>query len=241
MSKRGQITIYFVVIFVLAVIVTSLFYLREYYINQAGQTQVSEVATVPKELDTIKQEVRDCTQTFVEDSIYYVASRSGILEGNSVFFEYTNVSYLVVNKKNLLPSTVQMETIISNYINTNLASVCATTDIESQKVNSIIRIKDQEVSVVVNWPIVISKSGISGTIDQFSFVYKMRLGEFRNVVSQIIENQIKYYPDLCLSCMAKIAVSNDGLIQRYIQDKDQIFVIQDNSNEKLKFGYAVRY
>lgn len=241
MLKKGQITIYFIVIFVLAVTVISLFYLREYYIKQEGQTEVSEVATVPKQLESIQQEIRDCTQTFVEDTIYYVSSRSGILEGNSVFFEYTNVSYLIVNKKNLLPTQVQMESVISKYINDNLEYVCANEDIDYKKVSSKVQIKNQEVSVVVNWPIVISKSGISGTIDQFSFVYKLRLGEFRNVVNEIVNNQIKYYPDLCLSCIAKTAVSNDALIQRYIQDKDQIFIIQDNSNEKLRFGYAVRY
>ncbi|MBU0929895.1 MAG: hypothetical protein KJ623_02390 [Nanoarchaeota archaeon] len=242
MNKRGQVSTYLILGFIFLIIIILLFFLRQYYTEGVRQATITEVATVPQQLESVKEDIKTCADNFLQDSIYYLAAKGGILNGKSIEFASYNITYLIDNKKSLLPTTNGLTSQLTNFINDNLGIVCSGYEnAELGAVKSQVQIKDKEILVTVNWPIKLSKGDITGTIDQFSFGYNIRLGEMRNIVSQIVDSQIKYYPSICLSCVAEIAVNNNALVERYFSDNTQIFLVKDKGDNRLIYAYAVDY
>ncbi len=242
MRKRGQITIYIIIGLVLLIAIILLFYIRSSITGVEQELKISEVSSVPEQLESVKEDIKLCVYDFVEDSIYYMSYQGGVLDEEGVSFAGRNIPYLIKNKENLLPEIPKMNDEFSKYINENLPLACSGYEnTEFSDVFSRVDIKEDNVIVTVDWSIRLEKGDISGTIEQFNLEYNIRLGEIRGVVNKIIENQIRYYPRLCITCIAEIALGKDTLVERYIENETQIFLIKDNADENLIYGYAVNY
>lgn len=242
MEKRGQITIYLIIGFVILITVMGVYYLRSGIIESQGGTKISEVSSIPKELESRKEEVKTCIDEYLEKTIYELALSGGITDTKveKVDFSVYSVPVLMQNRRNLLPSKEQLTKNLSGLINNGIDS-CTNEDVTIESASNKVELTNKNVKITVNGPITLKKGSINGEIESLSFDYNIRLLEVRNVVDLIIANQIKYYPQICLSCIARTAVSNNVVIERGNVDKTQIFLIRDNTNNELAYGYAVKY
>lgn len=244
MRKKGQITIYLIIGFFILFVIGGVLFLRQNIVEKIQEEKITEVSSVPKQLENVKDDIKSCVDNFLRDSVYYLAVKGGTFSDNIETFDFSGneITYLIKNKKSLLPSNSDLQNSLSSFINENLEIVCGGQEgVEYQKVDSKVEIENDSMFIIVNWPIKLTKGSITGKIDQFSFTYNNRLGEVRDVAEELIDNQIIFYPSLCLSCMAGIANSENVVLERYIQGNTQIFMINDNTDERLVFIYGVDY
>ena len=246
--KRGQITVYMIVGVVILIHVVLLFYFRGSLLREVSSEKQIEISSVPEQFTEVQEEIKACTDKFVLDSIYTLGVYGGYFYRdnlNKIEYLGVNLTYLHYGKKSYTPSVTAMEQELSRFINENLLFNCninsTNIGVNYGKITSQVDIKDSSVIVSVNWPIQLKKGSLTSEIDKISLSYPSRLGKIRNVVDLIVKQQIRDKPQLCLTCMSRIAADNNLFVNTYNQDGDVIFLVIDMSEQKDSEAYKFWY
>jgi len=234
--KRGQVTVYMVVVI---------------FKSAIEQKQV-EITSVPEQFKAIQSQIQDCTDKFVLDLIYTLGVDGGYLYRNNLtLIEYqgVNLTYLHYGKTNYMPSAQRMEMDLSKALNLLLPYNCRLVN-ESVNINfgnvvSSFDITDTNVKVVIKWPIKLTKGAVTSDITDINLNYPIRLGQIRNIIDGMVKQQIKDKPQLCVTCMARTAQTSNLFINTYNQGSDVIFLVTDMKQVKdfelYKFWYVGDY
>lgn len=252
MMKRGQITVYMIVGVVILISVVSLLYFKNYISENIVKEKQVEITSVPEQFKDIQTQIQDCTDQFTLNLIYALGINGGYLyRDNLTMIDYQglNITYLHYGKTNYMPSAQRMEMELSQALNTLLPYNCRlineSVDINFGNVVSSVDILDNNINVAIKWPIKLTKGSVTSDITDINLNYPIRLGEIRNIVDEMIKQQIIDKLQLCITCMARTAQQNDLFVNTYNQDDSVIFIITDLKEVKdfdlYRFEYAGDY
>lgn len=250
--KRGQVTIYMIIGLVILILIILLFYFRVSLLKQIIKEKEIEITSVPEQFKDVQQEIKTCADKFVLDSIYALGVYGGYFyrdKINTIEYLGVNITYLHYGKKSYMPSIDIMEQELNKFINEDLLFNCKITsgniNVTYGKVSSSVDIKNTNIIVNINWHIKLKKGSLTSEIDKISLNYPIRLGELRNLINEMVKQQIKDKPQLCLTCMARTAADNNLFVNTYNQDDAVIFLVTDMKEQKdfdlYTFWYAGDY
>lgn len=250
--KRGQVTVYMVVGLVILIVFGLVFYYRDIIFKSAAEQKQVEITSVPEQFTEVQQQIKTCADQFVLDSIYNLGVYGGYLyrdKLDKIDYLGVNLTYLHYGKTNYVPATAQMDQELSRFINENILFNCKVNvtniDVNYGKIDSQVDIKDSTINININWPIKLTKGTVTSEIDKISLSYPIKLGGIRNVIDSMVKQQIKDKPQLCMTCMARAAQTNNLFINTYNQGNDIIFLVTDMKQVKdfelYKFWYVGDY
>jgi len=187
--KRGQVTLYVVIAILIVVAAGIVVYTqREFFGIKVG------INPIIRPIDT---EIQGCLTQTAENGIYLIGMQGGYVSTPVYSFEtnFSTIAYVYIPKQSLLPSISKIESELSGYINTMLPECM---DFEkwsdftasTQKVDTNIRIEQNEVLINAKWPVSLSRQGTTYTLNEFSAKVPVRLGLIWNVSNKIVKNEL---------------------------------------------------
>ncbi len=240
--QRGQISLYLIIGFVVLISIIGVFYLKGTILKQTTESRSSEVASIPEQLKNDKEQIKTCIDDSILNDIYSIAFTGGLFGvKDGALFSGVNIPFLLIDKKNLLPTKEQIAINLAKLIESNIKDYCGNYEFAEFGEPTVNVKLENQIVVDISWPIKLQKGTISGEIESFSFDYDTELLKMRDIANNLINNQIKYYPDVCTSCLASIAVDNNTIVERSIQEGSQIILVRSNNDPNLAYGYAVKY
>ena len=218
MAKRGQVTI-FVVMGVLLVLIIGLgVYYRSLVIENLSELGIARLSAVPNELKPVESYIEECVYETSREAIEAIGSQSGFLEleediffidNNNLFSNKLgiirgadlNVPYWYFKAPNgvteiKVPELNDIESSISSYIQNNLNS-CLDNFSSFNGYNFSFNtfrpdtsITDEKVSIILNFPISVSKDEISFNFKRFSVDIDVALGRLYNTAKDILNKEL---------------------------------------------------
>lgn len=236
MNKRGQISIYFIIGLVLVIILVFLFYLRSIYQQEGAEQSILKTSTVPAQFQDPVKNIESCVDNFLFNTIILFGNQGLCLNCKDTIDYYGNDIQLY--KEARTASINEWEQDFSSYIKANLPNRCS---IESEGIqidygSPIINTKIiiDKITFTLTWPVTLSKSGITSTVEDFSNEYNIRLGELKTVTDQLLA--VLFKDPLCLSCIADINTKNNIFLNILPYNKSVMYTIVDNK-EAVRDNY----
>ena len=195
--KRAQATIFIILGIVLVIAIFIVYQARDQiFKSQWGLEKQRDVA-VQLEIKDIETYVDGCVKDVAEGGIRLIGLQGGYMvpPPNSLETDFSTISYGYYNGKKSLPSIEQMQEEFALYVESSLPlcfdeSDFPDFDIATGDINARSRIKQNSVSVTVNYPISVSKDSANYRIrSKYSKEIPVRLGKIYDVVSEIIDNE----------------------------------------------------
>jgi len=241
MNKRGQISVFIVVAIVIVAGLLIYFSLRE------GPT-----VSVNPEIAPVFNFVQNCVEKSTLDAVYHIGQYGGYY----VIPEKVTTSKIPIyvdNGKNLLPSKIQIEKELSDYIENRLFFCTRnfvdfpTFEIDSSEVESLVTIENDKIKFDVRYPLRVSTDGKVYEISNFEYEVESRLSEIYEIVDYIIGDKLENSKSLCVTCLYQLAQEKEivVLINKDPFDKKiLIFTLIDGKDrqegEEYVYYFAVR-
>jgi hypothetical protein len=206
MEKRGQVTIFIILAIIIVASIILFFVFR-------GKTSLN--GRVNPEVVPISNYITDCIKQTARYGLYEIGAKGGYYFPPKESLD-TGEAYYVLNKKNLIPNNTKIESQIDAYIKVNLRSCTngfikfPTFNITEREISAKTSLKNDRISLDVNYPISIKKSG-----------YTYALSDFKNI-------EVLTHADLLYNIAANysnIFIKNGGLSLTYASDIEDSFNI----------------
>ena len=236
MRKRVQISVYFIIGFVLVIILIFLFYLRSIYQQEGAEQQILKTSTVPTQFQDPVKNIETCVDNFLFNTIILFGNQGLCLNCKDTINYFG--SKIQLYKEGKTTSINEWEQDFSSYIRTNLPNRCS---LEAQGIqinydNPTINTKilANKITFTVNWPVTLSKSGITSSVEDFSNEYNIRLGGLKIITDQLLA--VLFKEPLCLSCIADINTNNNIFLSILPYNESVMYTIVDNK-EAVRDNY----
>lgn len=254
LSKRGQVTTFIILGILILVIVIGILYTQDVFLKGKLRLGIQEAVVLPPQIQKINNFVEESIGSVGEEALYILGQQGGYIEPTELSTDYTvhNIAYFIYKEKNTMPEKSIIEKEISSYISdelpykTKFFSDFPSFDIETGEIKVETRIIKNEINFEVEWPLLIKKDESTYELSNFKTSIPSRLDIIYKLAKDITIEQLKDIKNICLSCIAESAKSNDliiGLMEQ--EEEDIIFTIFDNStmieNKSYEFVFANRY
>ncbi len=242
-NKRGQATIFIIIGILIVAGVVLFFMLRE-------DTIESTTEQVPSEIQPVHTYVQNCLDKAVEESIFYIAERGGYYNiPNNLESDVFESPYYIKDGKITMITKSEMESELSKAIKKNL-DTCITGFYEFEDYEIIegsisvsSSIKDELISIEVNYPLKIIKGNFAHNLKKFKTEKEARLGMVYEAISQYIQEQKEVKEGFCISCYLSISEDYDLITDIFDTSKgSKIFIVTDYNtkinNRELIYSFA---
>lgn len=246
MRKRGQITIFMIVGFVILLVIILIFGLRK-----AG-VGISSSDFLYSKMDVVEKQVKDCTKEKLIESLEIIGKQGGTLDpvnyrmhgGNSVSY----LCYNIPNKPECLNKMVfnnDIENEVEEYLNfyvpqcldlEGLKKSFFFPEVRSARYTSDVEIREEGVFVKINYPITLVKDETQLTLNDFTELDNVPIGKLLDVTYDIINSESRDGMFFSVPYM----IANRGEVEIFVDQQeypDKIYVLnQRNSNYIFQFG-----
>lgn len=243
MEKRGQVTIFIIIVIIIVAIVAVLFLFKD----RLGGDKKGDLDVAP-----IVNFIQSCMDETLNSSIYAVAENGGY-SGYSYLSRESNeggVGYYILENKNYFPSKELVENQIKEHFDRKFF-LCINGfynfenyGIEQGMLDSYIEVGENEVRLIVEYPLRIKQGESISLVKDFNSVVASRLGVVYDSVSDYMIQQ-KNFESTCLECF-NVAIQNDIYIDmENYYDKSVVFTFLDTSLEAddkpIEWRFANKY
>jgi len=239
MNRKGQVAL-FVIIAILIVVAGGLVY------NFAIKPSSSEITGV----DSVKTFIDDCIDKSFEETVfnlgvtggYYISTVNKTREGFSYYFDGESLTF---------PTREKMETEIERGVVSETIfcvggfSDFSDLDISFGELGADVKILDERIEAEVKFPVSIKKGEESTLLKDFKgYKLNVRLGQIHNGLLKLFQDDYYSQQGSCVSCLLDFMDENSLTVDVYVEEEDQIIVIEDSTLERtdgvFKFIFANR-
>tara|TARA_Y100000310_G_C20664909_1_gene806938 strand:- start:1757 stop:2488 length:732 start_codon:yes stop_codon:yes gene_type:complete len=238
MEKRGQVTIFIIISVVIVGAIVVFFVFKD--------SIFSIDKKVDPEIEPIHRFAKKCVETTLVDGARSVGLQGGYFELPVNFLDtgQSQIAYGYHQGTNTLASLDIIERQISKYVNLALP-ICLDEsnfpefEITKKEANSRIKIKDNYISVSVDFPITISKQErIFELKGDYKYKTLIRLGEIHKVSEELIKMEIENQELIDLTYLIE---SNFDVIILPHGDKTFVYSITDINSKINNVSYTFRF
>lgn len=190
MSKKGQITIFIILGFILLIAVGFIFYIKGSNGVDAGEI----LAKTPIEMQPVRLFVDSCVKDVAIPGIYLLASKGGYIYSYDKVLnvEYGPVAYHIENSEDISPDKEFMERELAKFIEESL-KLCINNledfdgyDFEFGEMEIKPEINENVVFVGIKYPITLKRGRSKIKISRFDATYPVRFGHILDIKDEII-------------------------------------------------------
>ena len=247
-DKRGQVTI-FVIIAIILIASLSLYFI---FGNLNDSKETDYVEGLP-----VYTFVEECLETTSKQTLYFIGLHGGYFIPPEKSTD-NGVPYYIYLGDSFLPSINQIEREISSFIESSLI-LCVDNfkefndfEINQGSIETRTNIKEEVVSIKINYPLTIEKEGSVSRIEEFEVEIPIRLNVLYDASKFIIDNHFENFGNLCLSCLMDYQEENSLQINMVDDENTIVYEIVDLSSileikagefepENYKFRFAIKY
>ena len=255
MMKKGQVTIFIIIILVLVIILGLVYYLQDNLKLDYSTQRLSS------ELESSRSFVYECLEETSKEAVFSISLRGGYYdlpeESTNDYSPYhydslyNNVPYYYHKKNKIIPNKLKIEEELSNYINDFIEScindfyIFDNLNITSKNNKNLVSIKEN-ILISLKYPLTIKKEDIEIRDDQnYDIEVDVPLNKMVEMSSNIIFKFIEDDGSMCISCITNLALENNISISVIQRLNDDIFILEDENykldNLDYKFIFGVRY
>ncbi len=196
-TKKGQITIFIIMGFIILVIVGASIYINQ--IPKENDVEIEKKTSFQLQTESVKSFVDSCLKQVGSMALFKLGVHGAYIELEGDFFSTLNydTSYLYYNGNNYLPSLDNIKNQISNYVDENIIdctnfSIYDSLEIEYGELETSTMIGQSHVSLTLNWPLTIKQLESSREISDFSVDIPVRFMNIYNTVKNVIDGTQKH-------------------------------------------------
>ncbi|MCK4670139.1 MAG: hypothetical protein KAT43_02955 [Nanoarchaeota archaeon] len=216
--KRGQVTVFIVIGLILVVVAGIVLYLV--YAPKAG-AEAEKVEHFSASVMNVRPYVDNCIEQQAMVALIQAAAEA---------------------EEKKLPAIEEIETIISDYLNDNVA-LCANFDAFQEfevipgEINSSVKVQKENFIAEVEWPLTIKQKDLTISEEKFRVIFPLRLNELYLKVSDIVSHDVALDVDFLLDKALNIEII--GCVGDNIK-----YVVNDNDymvgNSILQFFFNTK-
>jgi len=228
--KRGQISIFILLISVLIIMFFFIFYLD---ISDTKKTEVETSTTLPFTFESIKLFINSCLDDTAENGIYFLGLQGGYYDSDSIISGELKlkIPYYWYQGEDKMPSKEEIEIELSRYVKDKLPECINDFDefkkqgyeINAGDINVISKINEEDVDVKLEYPIESTIGSEVFKIDEFLLNLDFNFNEKYNIVKRIMEEQKKTPNSVPLGFIAYSAFNNNFTFENIYLDNDDVF------------------
>jgi len=248
-SKRGQITI-FIIVGILILLMASVYLLVQYDVFkkevELTQTQVISATSLGGNIQTY---IESCIKSTGEDAIVYIGKQGGYYQLPVIFDIDLKLPYYFYQNKSKFISQTELEKQLSLYVDNELLFCLMNFQaykqqgyqIESGSIQTTTQINLGNVHYKINFPIYLTKGSSKKQLTNFEVKVPSRLKTIHEMINTFMLDQIKFPESVCLSCLNKLALSNDLRVELGPVDNLTLFTITDQKVKIKKKDYIFEF
>lgn len=255
MSKRGQISIFFIFVIVLLIAFGFLFYIQDDSVT-IKESEIKEYSDINLDSTSLVNYVEDCIKDITLDGLFVLGIQGGYYElpENLYSEDLIDVAYYYSEQEVTMPSVEDMLSQLNLYIEENLDSCVFIIeeqypgyDIQTEQPSIDSVLNDNTLNINLNYPITFGREDLFNTINEFSVsIENIRLNEIHQAISKFMENQLEEPDLICTSCLVDIGEEFDLIFDIETLDSGNVlFTISDfNSDlddEPYFFTFTANY
>jgi len=238
-NSKAQITLFIILGIVILMSVSLIIYFSLIKSEETNPVIKNQIDILP-----IKNYVEFCIKSVGEDAIIWIGEHGGYYELPQYSDEYypTDTAYYFYVDKNIMPSKSRVEEELSKYVDEKLP-LCVKDfvdfkkqgfEIEQGEINTTTLIRSSNVLFQVNFPITVKKQTSETKFTSFSnSVENIRLDTIYYASKSIIDEQMKDFNSICLSCLFNLTVEKDLYINTEKAGNDIILFTITDLNSKI--------
>lgn len=241
-NKKSQVTVFILIAILIVILILIYFSIRPDILGPR----------ISPEARPVYNFVDSCIDKTIQDAIFNIGDSGGyyIVPNRSTT---NNVAYYMYEGANYMPSKQRIEREISEYID-EMLFFCVENfvnfpdyKIEQGYVTTETEIKEDFVSIKINYPLSISKDNNTYNFKSFEKEVDVRLGLIYDIVYQIMQEQMKTPKDICISCIEGLVYEDDDLFVSMdpYDENAVVFSIIDSlsevHSEAYRFYFANKY
>jgi hypothetical protein len=244
-EKKGQVTVFIILGVILVIIIGLVLYV---YGEKLKIRQPDKIDT--GSMDSLKNYITNCIKKEGNTAIDSLGEHGGRINPKSGYWYlgkkltylcYTEELKPCENKVPFIRKEMEME--INSYLSTRVKS-CINLDnlrkqgyvVEEGKMNLSTEINDQNVMVIMNYPLTVSKGGSRVSQNFFSVDFKSSLGRFADIAAAIVDSEVQY--GRFFNELYEISHS-DVTVNRWKVGKSSVYTIKI-MNEPREFKFATK-
>ena len=266
--RKGQITIFVIIGLVLLVLIMIFFAFKDSIIEQAGKVGIVRGLAMTQEAIKVQSDLAGCVKGVAEegvilmgvqggyavfdsrvkhtdkqttqDFIPYFGTVSSYLDENA---SYAGTAYSYFEGKNLVPTKKLIEQQLASFVTRNMEKCkrrYTDIDVTYGDVNTLAVIRDEKISLKLDMDVKVKKGGTESGFKNFNTDLPVRLGTVQNILSRLVEKQIKTGAgQVCLTCASDVlAAEEDVQVKMYRVGGDVFFSLTDKKSKIGDYGYT---
>lgn len=250
MNKRGQVTTFMIVGFVILAVFILIFFLKDYIFETVRGVEGTKIILNTK-IEEIDFRVKDCINSESMDALNLIGRQGGSINPvNALSYYNLNISYLcfgIPNTKKCSNSgltRIELETELKNYLEDRIKTCI---DMESFRDDSryefIVgeyefnaKIFDKNVLLNISYPIKLKRKGIEVSASTFSETLNVPLGTIQNAVVDILNAESNGYFDNVMYTLSK---QNDVIVILKRPYPDKVYTVR-SKDSLYEFNFAIK-
>jgi len=251
-DKKGQVTVFIIVGIILLIAVGMVFYIY------GDRLRVGpEVKFDAGQVEPLKNYVEQCIEREGGEVIKLVSEHGGRIEPEfGYYYGEEKVAYLCYTEE-FMPCENKMPFIrkeIEKEMNAHLAGrIKECVDLDSFKDYEIqegemkvsTSVGDENVLVVVDYPLTLSKGNSVMSQDKFSHNFKVSLGRLADVASDVVDSEIisgTFFSESYELSHPGVVVHHGVSVKEWkpVSTKTRVYTVYTRENPDLKFRFAVK-
>jgi len=171
--------------------------------------------------------VVDCLESTVENGIFFVGLQGGYTEVDNPKLEDPSFDvplYFVDGVYVGSPTLVEVESELSDYIETRIVNCVDSLDVEydEDEINAELSIKDGKVITDLDFPLMVAYEGSSTILDEFYVEVDSDFKKRFEAAKEYVEEQKLSLDDLRTSSLDDITIRNDLEVEVYVYADDNV-------------------
>ncbi|MBI2653670.1 hypothetical protein HYX02_02550 [Candidatus Woesearchaeota archaeon] len=254
MNNNGQITLFFILGFVILIGFGLVYYVSG-NLSSDLETEVSKTSKIAFSVDNVKNFLELCFKDLTNEGIDYISERGGYFTLSKYSYEYGEVrtAYYFYEDRNLPPTLEVLENSISMYVKSyvnycfdDLSDSVEIPNVEYKIENVSTKLVKDNIILSLLIPTKIKSNNLTYEINNYQINLEgNRLHDIYNFNNYLIEEQIKDKYSLCLSCIISKGDEYNFFIDiDNVGNSTLIFKINYNDtkiNEFKRFIFANKY
>ena len=250
--KKGQITIFFILSFVL--IIAAAFAYMVYYEGRQENLGVNDKAKLESEQNSIQLLTQSCLKQVLDKSLEVLGENGGyVYRTPNLKIQYTEdytFTFLYIDRTRFLPRTDKIESAIESYVGENLRYCFddfaiyekKTWDIKIPGIKTRATIGENDVLVAVEFPAKFKRSGVSFTLGNFYAKSDVRLKKILSEANSVLDDAERFQHEIDDGSSPpppQSQFSRNGLLfldYQYPETGRFLWIIKD---KKYEFFFAV--
>ena len=243
MNKEAQITFIILIAVFIVIIAALIIYAAGYFTNKAS------IGTLVFGKASIENYINNCIKSTAENGLKLLGEQGSIAPDNYLQTPYLSIQYYLYNNQSKAPSIEEIQNELASYINDKLG-ICLKDfedfkkqgwNVEKGVISSKAQINEQDVSFEINFPIDVSNNGDTINFEKFASILNVRLKYIYNLVSAIIDFNIKNPRSIDRTALNNYNVNitmfpyQDSLVYG-IDDSESVIM-----NSPYRFNFALKF